>query len=44
MIFQILKDGKVIFWTDKESCVPSDMQLKEMHKNGYKYKTIKDKK
>ena len=44
MTFQIIKDGKIMFQTNEESCVPSAEQLKEMHKHGYKYKTIKDKK
>lgn len=36
MIFQILKDNKVMFWTEQESCIPSDEEIKEMKKAGYK--------
>lgn len=36
MIFQILKDNKVMFWTEQESCVPSEEDIKEMKKAGYK--------
>lgn len=43
MMFQVLKDGKVMFWTQHESCVPSDDQIKEMKKAGYKIKIKKDK-
>ena len=38
LIFQVLKDGKVMFWTEHESCVPTDEQIKEMKKAGYKIK------
>lgn len=43
MIFQVLKDGKVMFWTQHESGVPSESQIKEMKKAGYKIKIKKDK-
>lgn len=43
MMFQVLKDGKVMFCTQHESCVPSDDQIKEMKKAGYKIKIKKDK-
>ena len=43
MMFQVLKDGKVMFWTQHESCVPSESQIKEMKKAGYRIKIKEDK-
>lgn len=42
MIFQILRDGKVMFWTEHEKYIPSDDELKQMKKSGYKFKYIKE--
>lgn len=42
-MFQVLKDGKIMFWTQHESCVPCDDQLKEMKKLGYKIKIKEEK-
>lgn len=42
-MFQVLKDGKVMFWTEQKSCIPSDEEIKFMKKCGYKIK-IKDSK
>lgn len=44
MIFQVIKDGEVKFWTNSESCIPPEEQIKAMKKVGYKIKVIKDKK
>lgn len=44
MIFQVIKNGEVKFWTDIESCVPSEEHIKDLKKAGYKIKIIKDKK
>lgn len=38
MMFQVIKNGKVMFWTDYESCIPTDELIKEMKKAGYKIK------
>lgn len=38
MMFQVIKNGKVMFWTDYESCIPPDELIKEMKKAGYKIK------
>lgn len=43
MIFQVIKDGEVKFWTDIESCIPSEEQIKALKKAGYKIKVIKEK-
>lgn len=43
MIFQVIKDGKVMFWTHHESCVPYNDQIKEIKKAGYKIKIKEDK-
>lgn len=42
MVFQVLKDGKVKFWTDMQSCVPNDEQIKALKKAGYKVKWRKE--
>lgn len=44
MMFQVLKEGKVLFWTQHESCVPSEEEIKEMKKSGYKVKMKGDSK
>lgn len=43
LVFQVIKDGKVMFWTQHESCVPTDNQIKEMKKAGYRIKVKEDK-
>lgn len=43
LVFQVIKDGKVMFWTQHESCVPSESQIKEMKKAGYRIKIKEDK-
>ncbi len=40
MLFQVKKDGKVMFWTNQESCVPSDEDIKDMKRAGYKVKKV----
>ena len=42
-MFQVIKDGKVMFWTQDKSCVPSDDQIKEIKKAGYRIKIKEDK-
>lgn len=42
-MFQVLKDGKVMFWTQDKSCVPTESQIKEMKKAGYRIKIKEDK-
>lgn len=44
MKFQVLKNGKVVFWTEHESCIPDNETIKAMKKAGYKIKIKKDKK
>lgn len=36
MIFKVLKDGKVMFWTEHKSCIPDAETIKQMKKAGYK--------
>ncbi len=43
MIFQVIKNGEVKFWTNCQSCIPPEEQIKAMKKAGYKIKVIKDK-
>ncbi len=43
MLFQVKKDGKVMFWTTEESCVPSEEDIKSMKRAGYKVKKVGDK-
>lgn len=43
MIFQVLKDGKVMFWTKHKECIPDEETIKAMKKAGYKIKIKKDK-
>lgn len=38
MLFQVLKDGNVMFWTEEESCVPCEDEIKDLKKAGYKIK------
>lgn len=42
MQFQVLKDGKIMFQTSCESCIPPEEYIKNMKKSGYKIKTKKD--
>ena len=42
LVFQVIKNGKVMFWTQHESCVPSEEEIKEMKKAGYKVKMKED--
>ena len=44
MVFKVIKDGKVKFWTDMQSCVPNEEQIKALKKAGYKVKWRKEKK
>ncbi len=44
MIFQVLKDNKVFFWTTSKECIPDDEQIKALKKAGYKIKVKEDKK
>lgn len=43
LVFQVIKNGKVMFWTQDKSCVPSDDQIKEIKKAGYRIKIKEDK-
>lgn len=43
LIFQVMKDGKVMFWTQDKSCVPTESQIKKMKKAGYGIKVKEDK-
>ena len=43
MVFQVIKNGKVMFWTQHKSCVPIENQIKEIKKAGYKIKIKEDK-
>lgn len=43
MLFQVLKDGKVMFWTNYKECIPDDETINAMKKAGYKIKIKKDK-
>lgn len=44
MLFQVSKDGKVMFHTEYQECVPSDDEIKAMNKAGYRVKMKEDKK
>lgn len=43
MVFQVIKDGKVKFWTNMENCIPNEEQIKALKKAGYKVKWRKEK-
>lgn len=38
ILFQVIKDGKVFFWTTHPECVPNEDEIKAMKKAGYKIK------
>lgn len=38
MKFQVIKNGKVMFWTENEKCVPDEETIKNLKENGYKIK------
>lgn len=44
MKFQVIKNGKVVFWTEHNSCIPDEETIKAMKKAGYKIKMLNDKK
>lgn len=44
MIFQVLKNGKVMFWTEQKECIPSDEIIKNIKQAGYKLKYNESKK
>lgn len=44
MLFQVSKDGKVMFQTEYQECVPSDGEIKTMKKAGYRVKMKEEKK
>ena len=43
LVFQVIKDGKVMFCTQDKSCVPTESQIKEIKKAGYRIKVKEDK-
>lgn len=43
MKYEIIKDGKIMFQTDYEECLPPKEILKEMKDAGYELKKIKSK-
>lgn len=38
MLFQVSKDGSIMFHTEYQECVPSDDEIKAMKKAGYRVK------
>lgn len=38
MLFQVSKDGRIMFQTEYQECVPSDDEIKAMKKSGYMVK------
>ena len=44
MLFQVSKDGKIMFHTEYQECVPSDDEIKAMKKAGYRVKMKEAKK
>lgn len=38
MKFEVFKDGKRVFWTEDEKCVPDEETIKSLKKNSYKVK------
>lgn len=44
MLFQVSKDGKIMFQTEYQECVPSDDEIKAMKKAGYRVKRKEEKK
>ena len=51
MLFEVYRDGKRVWWTEYESCIPSEKSIKIMKAAGHKvlldgkvYKTTKEKK
>lgn len=43
MRYEIVKNNKVMFWTEHEECLPPKEILKEMKDAGYELKKIKSK-
>ena len=44
MPFQVSKDGRIMFQTEHQECVPSDDEIKAMKKTGYRVKMKEGKK
>lgn len=44
MLFQVSKDGRIMFQTEYCECVPSDDEIKSMKKAGYRVKMKEGKK
>lgn len=44
MLFQVSKDGRIMFQTEHQECVPSDDEIKAMKKAGYRVKMKEEKK
>lgn len=44
MKFQVLRNGKVMFWTKHKDCVPDEETIKALKSAGYKIKMEEDKK
>lgn len=42
MLFQVLKDGKVMFHTEYPEAVPGPEEIAALKKSGYKIKEIAD--
>lgn len=42
MIFKVMKDNKVMFWTDDEECIPDSERQAALKKAGYKIKISGD--
>lgn len=43
MTFQVLKNGKVMFWTKDRECVPDEETIKALKSAGYKIRMKEDK-
>lgn len=44
MLFQVLRDGKVMFHTEYAKAVPRPEEIAALKRNGYKIKEIADEK
>lgn len=44
MLFHVSKDGRIMFQTEYQECIPSDDEIKAIKKAGYRVKMKEDKK
>ena len=42
MRFEIVKNKKVVFWTEDASCIPPEDQIEDMKEEGYTFRKVEE--